>query len=91
MSQRPEISFIMPCYNEEEVIPYTIPQFVQAFKAAGHRLDLVTFVNYAGAVPGRPANQAWTDWDQAADRGWTAEILWQGYGSYFSTNHLPTP
>ena len=25
----PEISFIMPCYNEQEVIPYTIPEFVE--------------------------------------------------------------
>lgn len=40
-----EISFIMPCYNEQDVIPYTIPQFVQAFEAAGHRLELVACDN----------------------------------------------
>jgi glycosyltransferase involved in cell wall biosynthesis len=35
----------MPCYNEEAVIPYTIPQFVQAFQAAGHRLELIACDN----------------------------------------------
>jgi glycosyltransferase involved in cell wall biosynthesis len=41
----PEVSFIMPCYNEQEMIPYTIPQFVQAFEAAGHRLELIACDN----------------------------------------------
>jgi glycosyltransferase involved in cell wall biosynthesis len=35
----------MPCYQEEEVIPYTIPQLVQAFEKAGHRLELVACDN----------------------------------------------
>ena len=37
----PEISFIMPCYNEQAVIPYTIPQLVAAFEKGGHRLELI--------------------------------------------------
>ena len=45
MNETPEISFIMPCYNEQDVIPYTIPQFVQAFEKAGHRLELVACDN----------------------------------------------
>jgi len=40
-----EISFIMPCYNEQDVIPYTIPQFLRAFEAAGHRLELIACDN----------------------------------------------
>lgn len=40
-----EVSFIMPCYNEQDVIPYTIPQFVQAFEKAGHRLELIACDN----------------------------------------------
>ena len=28
---RPDVSFIMPCYNEEEIIGYTIPKMVSAF------------------------------------------------------------
>jgi glycosyltransferase involved in cell wall biosynthesis len=35
----------MPCYNEQDVIPYSIPQFVQAFAAAGRRLELVACDN----------------------------------------------
>jgi glycosyltransferase involved in cell wall biosynthesis len=45
MSATSEISLIMPCYNEQDVIPYTIPQLVQAFARAGHRLELVACDN----------------------------------------------
>jgi glycosyltransferase involved in cell wall biosynthesis len=41
----PEVSFIMPCYNEQDVIPYTIPEFVKAFVAAGIQLELVACDN----------------------------------------------
>ena len=41
----PDISFIMPCYNEQEVIPYTIPQLLSAFERAGHVLELVVCDN----------------------------------------------
>ena len=37
----PELSLIMPCYNEQDAIPYTIPQLCEAFAAAGHRLELI--------------------------------------------------
>lgn len=42
---RPELSIVMPCYNEEEAIPYTIPHLVNAFEAAGHRIELVACDN----------------------------------------------
>ncbi len=45
LAARPDVSFVMPCYNEEEVIGYTIPQLVQAFRAAGVRLELVAVDN----------------------------------------------
>jgi glycosyltransferase involved in cell wall biosynthesis len=35
----------MPCYNEEEALPYTVPQLVQAFEKAGRRLELVACDN----------------------------------------------
>jgi glycosyltransferase involved in cell wall biosynthesis len=41
----PDISFIMLCYNEQESIPYTIPEFVRAFGAARVRLELVACDN----------------------------------------------
>jgi glycosyltransferase involved in cell wall biosynthesis len=40
-----EVSIVMPCYNEEGVLPYTIPQLVQAFQAAGHRMEIVACDN----------------------------------------------
>jgi len=41
----PDLSLVMPCYNEEEVVGYTIPQLVEAFEAAGHGLELVAVDN----------------------------------------------
>jgi glycosyltransferase involved in cell wall biosynthesis len=41
----PEISFIMPCYNEEEIVGYTIRRLLAAFEKAGHRLELVAVDN----------------------------------------------
>ncbi|CAN5590429.1 glycosyltransferase family 2 protein [soil metagenome] len=41
----PEISLIVPCYNEQDVLPYTIPQLVHAFAEDGHRLELVACDN----------------------------------------------
>jgi glycosyltransferase involved in cell wall biosynthesis len=41
----PEVSFVMPCYDEQEVIPYTVPQLCAAFEKAGVRLELVACDN----------------------------------------------
>jgi glycosyltransferase involved in cell wall biosynthesis len=41
----PDLSFVMPCYNEEEIIGYTIPKMVKAFEAAGHTLELIAVDN----------------------------------------------
>ena len=41
MPAEPCLSVVMPCYNEQAAIPYTIPQLVQAFERAGHRLELI--------------------------------------------------
>ena len=41
----PDISFIMPCFNEEQVIGYTIPKLCTAFRQAGHRLELIAVDN----------------------------------------------
>jgi glycosyltransferase involved in cell wall biosynthesis len=41
----PDLSIIMPCYNEESVIGYTIPKLVSAFENAGYFLELVVVDN----------------------------------------------
>ena len=41
----PDVSMIMPCYNEEESIGYTIPRLLNAFQEAGIRLQLVAVDN----------------------------------------------
>lgn len=42
---RPDVSFVMPCYNEEGMVGFTIPRLVAAFERAGHRLQLVAVDN----------------------------------------------
>ena len=41
----PHISLIMPCYNEEESIPYSVPRLLRAFEREGYRLQLITVDN----------------------------------------------
>lgn len=42
---QPDISFIMPCYNEEESVGYSVPRLAVAFEKAGHRLQLIAVDN----------------------------------------------
>jgi glycosyltransferase involved in cell wall biosynthesis len=41
----PDISLVMPCYNEHEAVGYTIPRLVGAFERAGYSLQLVAVDN----------------------------------------------
>ena len=41
----PHLSLIMPCYNEEDNVGYSIPKLFQAFDAAGYDLQLVAVNN----------------------------------------------
>lgn len=41
----PDVSFIVPCYNEEEIIGYTLPRLHGAFEKAGYKLELVAVDN----------------------------------------------
>src|SRR5262249_53096281 len=47
MSQQslPDLSLVMPCYNEEGAIGYSIPRLLSAFDKAGYRLELVAVDN----------------------------------------------
>lgn len=41
----PDLSFVMPCYNEEAIVSYTITKLYAAFERAGHRLEVVAVDN----------------------------------------------
>jgi glycosyltransferase involved in cell wall biosynthesis len=45
MPVEPHLSLIMPCYNEEDNVGYSIPKLFQAFDAAGYDLQLVAVNN----------------------------------------------
>ena len=45
---RADLSLVMPCYNEEEVIPFTIPRLLKAFDEAGYSLEIVAVDNGSG-------------------------------------------
>jgi len=44
-SESPDISLVMPCYNEEAIIGITIPRLIDSFERAGYRLELVAVDN----------------------------------------------
>jgi dTDP-4-dehydrorhamnose 3,5-epimerase-like enzyme len=41
----PELSLVLPCYNEEEGLPETVPALAEAFRRDGVRLELVLVEN----------------------------------------------
>lgn len=43
--KKPDISFIVPCYNEEDLIGYTLPRLINSFKSNGYELELVAVDN----------------------------------------------
>lgn len=42
---QPHLSIVMPCYNEEAMIGYSIPRLVNAFQRAGYHLELIAVDN----------------------------------------------
>lgn len=50
---QPVLSLVIPCYNEERSIGYTIPRIVEAFRQAGHVVDVVAVDN--GSTDGTAA------------------------------------
>lgn len=37
----PSLSIVMPCYNEEAILGYTVPKLVEAFRRGGFHLQLI--------------------------------------------------
>jgi alpha-tubulin suppressor-like RCC1 family protein len=52
---------------------------------SGHRVDIATYVHYAGSLPGADNTAgSWNSFDQPATRGWFAEAEWRALNSYFT-------
>jgi glycosyltransferase involved in cell wall biosynthesis len=49
----PDVSFVMPCYNEEGIVRYTVTRLFAAFERAGYRLELVAVDNGSRDGTGR--------------------------------------
>ncbi|HEX7070000.1 MAG TPA: glycosyltransferase family 2 protein [Rhodothermales bacterium] len=45
VKKRPELSFVMPCYNEEATVGFVIPPLLEAFTNAGYEVELVAVDN----------------------------------------------
>ena len=43
--QKPDLSIVMPCYNEEAILGFTIPKLVEAFERSEYRLELIAVDN----------------------------------------------
>lgn len=41
----PDLSLVMPCFNEEEIVAYTIDRLLDAFERSDHRLEIVAVDN----------------------------------------------
>ena len=49
----PDLSLVMPCYNEEDAVAYTVHRLLGAFERVGYRLELVTLDNGSSDGTGR--------------------------------------
>jgi glycosyltransferase involved in cell wall biosynthesis len=49
----PDVSFVIPCYNEAALIGYTIPRLMEAFRKAGHDLEIIAVENGSTDETGR--------------------------------------
>ncbi len=53
----PDVSFVMPCYNEEALVGQTVRRFVTAFSRAGHDVELIAVDNGSGDRTGEILRQ----------------------------------
>ena len=53
----PDLSFVVPCYNEEEIVTYTLKRLLSAFSEAGYELELVVVDNGSTDRTGRVVRQ----------------------------------
>ncbi len=44
-ADKPDLSLVMPCFNEQECVANTVRRLIGAFQAGGHRLEIVAVNN----------------------------------------------
>jgi polyisoprenyl-phosphate glycosyltransferase len=44
-TERPVLSLVMPCYNEQSVLKYTIPRILESFEKPGYTIELIAVDN----------------------------------------------
>lgn len=88
--KEPELTFVMPCYNEADVVGYTVPQLADAFRRAGHDIILVCVDNGSTDGTGKVL-------EEIASRGYRVEIVrvdvnqGYGFGILSGLKHAKTP
>jgi glycosyltransferase involved in cell wall biosynthesis len=48
VSRKPDLSLVMPCYNEQHAVGYTIGKLLAAFQKTGYHLEIVAVDNGSG-------------------------------------------
>jgi glycosyltransferase involved in cell wall biosynthesis len=76
-SEVPDLSLIIPCYNEEDVAEYTMQRLLGAFRDAGHLLEIIAVDN--GSTDGTAAILDRLEREEPEIRKARVEVN-QGYG-----------
>ena len=50
---KPDLSMVIPCYNEEDIVAHTVRRLNEAFDRAGHRLEIIAVDNGSSDGTGR--------------------------------------
>ncbi|SHJ63836.1 glycosyltransferase family 2 protein [Cycloclasticus pugetii] len=48
----PDLSMVMPCYNEEEILRYTLEKLVSSFNNSNYQLELIAVDNGSSDLTG---------------------------------------
>ncbi|HSK18844.1 MAG TPA: glycosyltransferase family 2 protein [Longimicrobiales bacterium] len=73
----PDLSLVMPCYNEEESVAITVRRLISVFQAAGHSIEIIAVDNGSRDRTGDILKQLAGEHDSV--RPCTVEVN-QGYG-----------
>lgn len=46
------LSMVMPCYNEQDILSYTVPKLLEEFDKSGYQLELIAVDNGSGDTTG---------------------------------------